>query len=143
MKINHDIGKQHHNPVTQWQSMCFILIENKIIHIHYNDLYGHSLISCLGVKKRKNACSQYDLYGHALPQEPLPCGVMKFTILLDPSLAIITIHLFSLNNASEQRKRFFKKYISFTLFTPKLLPLYVGGHKIHNFLFPYHTDATY
>ena len=39
---------------------------------------------------------------------------------------------------------FFKKYINFTLFTPKLPPLWVeGGHEIYNFLSPYPTDATY
>ena len=43
---------------------------------------------------RKNAFSLYDLYGHvhALAQEPLP-RVMKFTILVDPSLIIITIYV--------------------------------------------------
>ena len=38
---------------------------------------------------------------------------------------------------------FFKKYINFTLFTPKLTPLGSGGHEIYNFLSPYRTDATY
>ena len=38
---------------------------------------------------------------------------------------------------------FFKTYINFTLFTPKLPCLGVGGHKINNFLSPYHIDATY
>ena len=41
---------------------------------------------------RNNAFSLYDLYGHALAQEPLPRGVKKFTILVDPSLVIITIY---------------------------------------------------
>ena len=36
-----------------------------------------------------------------------------------------------------------KKYIDFTLLTPKLPPLGVGGYKIYNFLSPYPTDATY
>ena len=43
--------------------------------------------------KRNNDFSVYDLYGHAQAQEPLPRGVMKFIILVDPSLVIITIHL--------------------------------------------------
>ena len=68
---------------------------------------------------------------------------MKFTILVDPSLVIITTHLVCLNHAPELRRRFFKKYINFTLFTPKLPPLGVGGHEIYNFLSPYPTDATY
>ena len=40
MKINNGIGKQHHNPLTYLQSMRCILIDKKIKHIHYNDLYG-------------------------------------------------------------------------------------------------------
>ena len=36
-------GKQHHNTLTQQQSMRCILIEQKIIHIHYYDLYSHTL----------------------------------------------------------------------------------------------------
>ena len=50
---------------------------------------------------------------------PAP-GVMKFTILVDPSLVIITTYLVCLINAWEQRRGFFKKYSNFTLFTPKL-----------------------
>ena len=38
---------------------------------------------------------------------------------------------------------FFKKYMNFTLFTPKLPPLGGWGHEIYNFLSPYPTDATY
>ena len=67
---------------------------------------------------------------------------MKFTILVDPSLVIITTCLVCLINAWEWR-RFFKKHINFTLFTPKLPPLWVGGHEIYNFFSPYPTDATY
>ena len=52
---------------------------------------------------------------------------MKFTILVNPSLVIITIHLICLNHASEKRRSFFKKYINFTLFTPKLRYLPLGG----------------
>ena len=35
------------------------------------------------------------------------------------------------------------QYINFTLFTPKLPPLGVGGPEIYNFLSAYPTDATY
>ena len=41
---------------------------------------------------RNYAFLLYDLHGHALAQEPLP-RVMKFTILVDSSLIIITIYL--------------------------------------------------
>ena len=37
---------------------------------------------------------------------------------------------------------FLKKYINFTLFTPKLPPHGVGGHEIYNVLSRYPTDAT-
>ena len=62
-------------------------------------------------------------YGHTLAQEPLPQGVMKFTILVDPSLVIIIIYLVFLIYALELRRISFKKYINFKLFTPKLPPL--------------------
>ena len=35
----------------------------------------------------------YMTYGHALAQEPLPRGFMKVTILVDPSLVIITMYI--------------------------------------------------
>ena len=41
--------------------------------------------------QRNNAFSLYDLYGQALANEPTTLGVMKCTILIDPSLVIITI----------------------------------------------------
>ena len=41
---------------------------------------------------RNNAISLQDLYGRALAKNPCP-GIMKFTILVDPSLVIFTIHL--------------------------------------------------
>ena len=70
---------------------------------------------------------------------------MKCKILADPSLVIITTHLLvvCLNHAPEWRKDFLKIYINFTLFTPKLPPLWVGGHEIYKFLSPYPIDATY
>ena len=51
---------------------------------------------------------------------------MKFTNLVDPSLVIITLYLFRLKQSVE-KKILFKKYINFTLFTPKLHPPWVGG----------------
>ena len=69
----------------------------------------------------------------------LALRVMKFTILVGPSLVIITIHLVCLN----QVRRFLKKYINFARFTLKLPSLAGGGHEIYNFLSPYPTDATY
>ena len=68
-RINNGIGKQHYNPLIQQQSMCCISIEQKIKHIHYNVSYGH-------FSKRITALR-----------------VMEFTILVDPSLVIISIKL--------------------------------------------------
>ena len=39
-------------------------------------------------------------------------------------------------------KKIFKKYINFTLFTPRLIPTLRWGHEIYNFLSSYPTDAT-
>ena len=43
---------------------------------------------------------------------------MKFTILVDPSLVY--------DLCLRVRRRFFKKYINFTLYSPKIPPLGVG-----------------
>ena len=47
-------------------------------------------------KKRRNTCIafslHYDLYGHALAQEPLTRGHDIFSILVDPSLIMIYLH---------------------------------------------------
>ena len=59
-------------------------------------------------------------------------GVMKFTISVDSSLVIITIHLVAWTIPPE---KIFKKYTIFTFFTPKLPPLGIGR--------VYPTDATY
>ena len=59
---------------------------------------------------------------------PVP-GVIKFTILVDPSFVIITIY-----------------FINTTIlhfFIPNYLPLEWGGHEIYNFLSSYPIDATY
>ena len=45
---------------------------------------------------RKNTFSLYDLYGNTLAQEPHALEVMKFTIWVDPSLVIISLHLLCL-----------------------------------------------
>ena len=96
----------------------------------------------LGVEKKIFKEITHFIWPRPSTRTPAP-GVMKFTILVDPSLVIITTYLVCLINAWEQRRRFFKKYINFTLFTPKLPPLGMGGHEIYNFLSPYPTDATY
>ena len=53
------------------------------------------------------------------------------------------IYLVCLIFVWEQRRRFFKKYINYSRFTPKLPPLGSGCDEICNLLSPYPTDATY
>ena len=60
---------------------------------------------------------------------------MKFILLVDSTLVIITIYLVCLIYGEED---FLKKYINFTIFTPKLFPHGVGGHEMYNPI-----DATY
>ena len=68
---------------------------------------------------------------------------MKFTILVGPSLVIITIYLVYLNHAPELTRRFLRNTSILHFLPQNYLPLGVGGHEIYNFLSPYPTDATY
>ena len=101
---------------------------------------------CLGVKKKifkGIMLAHYMTYGHA-PRTRTPApGVMECTNLVDPSLVITTIHFVCLNHAPELRRRFFMKYINFTIFNPKLSPLRVGSWNLHKCLSPYSTTAAY
>ena len=62
-------------------------------------------------------------YGHALAKNPsCPVQVMKFTILVDPSLVIISMYSICLIYAQNYREIFLKKYINFScLLTLKML----------------------
>ena len=62
--------------------------------------------------KRNYAFSLYDIWQRPITRTLAP-GVMKFTILVDPSLVINTVCLVCLNHAPEKRGTFFKKYINF------------------------------
>ena len=67
--------------------------------------------------KRNNAFSQYDLYGHAPAQEPLPLGGMKFTILVDPSLGH-HYYIFGLSDlCMEVEEKIFKEIMHFHYIT--------------------------
>ena len=80
----------------------------------------------------------------ATSQHKNPClGGHEINNLGRPFLGHITIELFCLKHASKQRRRCFKKYINFTLFTPQL-PLHWGGggYEIYNFWSSCPTDAT-
>ena len=79
-----------------------ILLDMSLVII---TLYLVCLIYAWELRRRffkKYAFLLYDLYGHALTQEPLATqGVMKVTIFVDPSLVIITICLVCLIYARE------------------------------------------
>ena len=64
-------------------------------------------------------------YGYALAHNMF----RTFEILVEPSMVMINIYLVSPFYPQEKRRRFFKKYIKFTLFTPKLYPLTWGVMK--------------
>ena len=68
-------------------------------------------------------------------------GVMKFTILVDPSLVIITLHLVCLFYAWEKRRRIKKKKMHFHYMTYMAMPLHKnpcpGGHETYNFGRPF------
>ena len=77
----------------------------------------------------------YNLSGQDLAQEPLPLGHENYNF----GRPFLGRHYY-IHNLSEPCPGVEKKYINFT---PKLPPLEVGDHEIYNFLFPFHTDATY
>ena len=64
-------------------------------------------------------------------------GVMKFTILVDPSFGIITIYILSLSEpCTRVEKKIFYEILNFTLYTTQnyLDPLgWMVGHEIYNF----------
>ena len=68
--------------------------------------------------------------------------LMKFTILVDASLVIITIYSVCLILCRGVEK-IFKKYVNFTFFYPKMNSPWSGVHKIYNFLSSYPKDGTY
>ena len=88
------------------------------MHIHHNDLYGHSTrIPAPGVMKFKNFGRPF--LGH------------HYYIL---SLSVLCLGV---------EKKIFKKYINFTLFYPQITSPWGGGYEIYTFLSPYPTYATY
>ena len=65
---------------------------------------------------------------------------MKFTILVDPSLVIITIYLVCLIYAFEERRRFLKGIMHFHYMTYMATPCKnpcPGGHEIYNLSRPF------
>ena len=66
---------------------------------------------------------------------------MKFTILEDLSLVIITMYSVFSDLCPKVKKKIFKEI---HVFNPKFSPLGMGegGHEIYNFSSPYLTDAT-
>ena len=89
--------------------------------------HGHNYyILCLSDRckganfNRNNVFSLYDIW-QRIAKDPLPRGGIKFTILIEPSLLFITIHLVCLKHASEQNRDLLKIYNvhQFNTFLPK------------------------
>ena len=91
---------------------------------------------------RNNVFSLYDLYGHTLAQEPLSRGVMKIYNSDRPFLGH-HYYILSLSDICMGVEKKIFKYINFTLFTPKLSPFGVKGHKITFFFASHPTRGTY
>ena len=90
----------------------------KIMHFHN--------MSYMTTPLHKNRCPR----GHEIYNFGKPFLAYHYYILGLSDLCLVV-----------EKKIFLKKYSNFTLFTPQLPPLWVGGHEIYNFLSPYPTDA--
>ena len=133
---------QDKNPAP-WVMKITILVDPSLVII------TEYLVCLINAWEQRRKILKKRMQFHYMTLWPRPCTrtpapeVMKFTILVDLSFVIISTYLVCLIYAWEQRRRFLKKYSNFTLFTPKLPPLLMGGHEIYNFQSPYPTDATY
>ena len=110
--------------------------------LHFSS-FGYECVSC-----KVSFCYTGCVYRVFLLYRAYVCimcspGVMKFAILVELSFVIITKHLVCIIHAPEQRRRFLKKYINFTLVTPKLPPFGARSRDIYNILFPHPTVAKY
>ena len=66
---------------------------------------------------------------------------MKFTILVDPSLVIITTHI--LSETMPQSREDFLGNTLILHFLPQIISPWGGGYKSYNFMSPVPIDATY
>ena len=70
------------------------------------------MLSSRGEDLSRNAFSIHDLNDHALAQEPLPMGIMRIIILVDPALVIIITSIYSVCLIYAQEKTKFKRNIT-------------------------------
>ena len=91
---------------------------------HHNYILSLSVL-CLGVEKKilkEIMHFHYIIYMNST-QHKNPCpGVMKFTILVDPSLVNITLYIVCLINNWEQRRKIFKAIMHFHYMTYMATP---------------------
>ena len=96
---------------------------------------------CLGIEKTiLNAFSLYDLYSLA----PAPESRPWWSLIYNFGNPFLGHHYYTLSLTEPclgiEKKIFFRKYIDFTLLTPKLPPLKLRGrrrgHEMYNFLSP-------
>ena len=101
-----------------------------------NTFHGHHYCQvslsdlCLGIEKTIfNAFSLYDLYGLAPAPESLPW----WSLIYNFGNPFLGHHYYTLSFTEPcpeiEKKIFFKKYINFTLFIPKLPPFEVEGEE--------------
>ena len=71
-------------------------------HGHHNNILSLSVL-CLGVEKISKEIKHFHNMTYiAIPPTRTPAlGVMKFTLVVDPSLVIITIHLVCMDYAPQ------------------------------------------
>ena len=123
---------QHKDPCSGGQEIYNL--GRPLLGYHYYTLSLSDL--CMGVEKK---IFKEIMHFHYMNFMASPCtrspdpGGHEIYNLGRPFLRIY-LHLVCLNHALELRSRFLKKYINFTLFTPKLPPLEVGDHEISYFL---------
>ena len=102
-------------------------------------------VLCLGVEKKK-----FKIYKkmhfiirlrwpHPCTRIPAP-GVMKYTLMVDPTLVIITIHLGCMDHAPGKRRCFYSIQQFYTFYLPSYFPLVRGTYNVFS---QYPIDAKY
>ena len=93
-------------------------------------------------KRRNNAFSMYNLYGHARAQTLLHRGHEIYNFVITFLDHHYNKRSFSYLCPGVEKKILKEKHRLYT-FTPKIISPWGGDNKIHNFLSPYPTHATY
>ena len=112
----------HYYYILSWSDLCLGVkqeIFKKKIHVHY--------MTCMATLQQKKPCPGSHEDNFDKPFLGHHYNILNFLTM----------------PCNREEVFFLKKYINFTLFTPQLPSLGMGGNEIHNFSYPYHTDARY